>query len=104
MRRPYVRIDMQPRGAPIGVIRVVRVHIAGRVDIPHIVGVVAVGRTTEAVLRQIQLTAHSYFYILSPRRLAIPLSPLSIHLQGWSSMRPALRGDGIFSVRALCQS
>ena len=46
-----MRIHLQPRGAPIGVVRVVRVHVATRVDNPRIVRVVAVGRTPPAVLR-----------------------------------------------------
>lgn len=50
--RAVVRMDMQTRGAPIGVVRVVRVHVAGSVDIPDVVRVVAVSRTTETVLRK----------------------------------------------------
>ena len=43
MRRPCGRPFMHARGAAKTVVRVVRVQIAVQVDVPDVVGVVAVG-------------------------------------------------------------
>ena len=51
IRRHFVRLNIQAGSAPIRVVRVVRVHIARRVDDPSIVRVVAIGGTQTAILR-----------------------------------------------------
>ena len=55
MCEPCVRNAIQSGGAPIGVVRVRRVHIAARIAIPYVVRVVAVSRPTETVLRTYSL-------------------------------------------------
>lgn len=63
MCKPFVRINIQSGGAPIGVVRVGRVHIARRVAVPHVVRVVAVSRPTEAVLRTYSLQPIFFFIV-----------------------------------------
>lgn len=65
MCKPFVRINIQPRGTPIGVVRVGRVHVAGRVDIPHVVRVVPVSRPTETVLCTYSLQPVYLFEVFS---------------------------------------
>ena len=51
MCKPFSRKSIQSGSAPIRVVRVVVVDVATRVDIPHVVRVVAVSRPPPTVLR-----------------------------------------------------
>lgn len=63
MCKPFVRINIQSGGAPIGVIRIGRVHIARRGAAPHVARAAAVSRPTEAVLRTCSLQPIFFFIV-----------------------------------------
>ena len=61
--RAFAPFHVHAGSAAIRNPRVGRVHIAGRVDIPDVVRVVAVGRATEAVLRICSLQPEGLFVV-----------------------------------------
>jgi len=79
MRKSYVRFDIQSGGAPIRVVRVVRVQVARCVDNPGIVQIVAIARTPPAVLR---VTAYNPSFAYSSRSdliHAVTMSRIRLH-------------------------